>query len=1101
MITPSLAALVPALSVLAACSVAAPRLATAQAPPAKSALSDPSLSPDNRELLFVAGGDIWTVPAAGGTAHLLVAHPATESRPIWSPDGKRVAFVSARTGNGDIYVLDLTTNVLSRRTFDDGREVLDGWSRDGKWLYYSSNAGDISGMMDVWRVSSLGGQPMAIAADRYASEYWAAASPDGMSLAITARGTVSGQWWRHGRSHIDESEIWLVNAIDGGTPTYRRLGADGGGKDAWPMWSPDGTTVYYMTDRSGNENLVAQPVGGTARALTSFTNGRVLWPQIAYDGSAIVFERNYGVWKYDIAKGTAAEIPIALRGAQASIADESSTVTQGFSSLAMSHDTRKAAFVARGDVYVVGVRDGGDATRITNTVDVDAEPQWLNDDRSVVYAALRGTSWNIFVRDAVTRVERALTTGAARSYGPNVSPDGKWVAYQRDGNEIRVVSAAGANDHRVAQGILGEPPFGGAASVTWSPDSKWLAFASDGRSGFGNISVVHVDSATPRQISFGADANVGGVQWAPDGTFVLYRSSQRTETPRIVRVDLVPHTPRFREDQFRDLFGPLPNTPPPARTTPPATVPGTTPSTAPVPTDSSARDSTTRSRATPRPVPPVVIVFDGIRERASMINTRGLDVGNMAISPDGRTLAFTGVAGGQQQIYTMSLDALARDTGLRPITTSTGNKNSLQFSPDSRELWYLDGGRIAATVVETRTARTIATSAATDAVFNEQKRAMFDQARSYLAHNFFDASMHGTDWNALASRVGPYVEGSQNPDDLRRVLSLMIGELNASHLGISGQSTGGVTEPVARLGLRFEGKALEDGVYTIREVIAHGPAAVAGMHVGETVTAVDGVPLSRTVILDSVLMGKDGRKIIVQIGSPGASRSSGAGKSYALQPVSLGAEKALAYRQWVEQRRAYVAKASNGRLGYVHMADMGQGSLDQLYLDLDEENQGREGVVVDVRNNNGGFVNVYAIDVLARRSYLNFTPRGAEASPARRSLGQRTLERPTVLVTNQHTLSDGEDFTEGYRALGLGKVVGEPTAGWIIFTSNVSLLDGSSLRIPFTRVTDAKGQDMELKPRPVDVSVVRPVGEEYSGKDSQLDAAIRTLLEGLSKRD
>jgi C-terminal processing protease CtpA/Prc len=184
------------------------------------------------------------------------------------------------------------------------------------------------------------------------------------------------------------------------------------------------------------------------------------------------------------------------------------------------------------------------------------------------------------------------------------------------------------------------------------------------------------------------------------------------------------------------------------------------------------------------------------------------------------------------------------------------------------------------------------------------------------------------------------------------------------------------------------------------------------------------------------------------------------------------------------------------------MFDMTQPSLDQLHLDLDAENQGREGVVVDVRNNNGGFVNVYAIDVLARRSYLNFTDRGSSvATPARSSLGQRMLDRPTILVTNQHTLSDGEDFTEGYRTLGLGKVVGEPTAGWIIFTSNVTLLDGATtLRIPGTRVTDAGGKDMEMQPRPVDIAVVRPVGEGYSGKDSQLDAAVAALLVSIPRR-
>jgi C-terminal processing protease CtpA/Prc len=177
------------------------------------------------------------------------------------------------------------------------------------------------------------------------------------------------------------------------------------------------------------------------------------------------------------------------------------------------------------------------------------------------------------------------------------------------------------------------------------------------------------------------------------------------------------------------------------------------------------------------------------------------------------------------------------------------------------------------------------------------------------------------------------------------------------------------------------------------------------------------------------------------------------------------------------------------------MQDMSQNSLNQLYIDLDTENRTREGVVIDVRNNNGGFVNPYAIDVFARRGYLQFTPRDFGTAPGRSVLGQRALEKPTVLVTNMHSLSDAEDFTEGYRALKLGSVVGEPTAGWIVFTSDAGLLDGSStVRVPFERITDQHGNDMEMHPRPVDITVERPIGESYSGRDSQLDAAVAELL-------
>src|SRR6185436_3446070 len=167
--------------------------------------TEPSISADRSEIAFVSGADIWAVPSAGGEARLLISNPASESRPMYSPDGRKLAFVSNRTGGGDIYVLTFATGDVQRLTFDDGLEQLDGWSRDGRWIYFSSTSHDIAGMNDVFRVSIDGGTPMEVAADRYVNEYFSAPSPDGATIAITARAIASQQWWRNGRSHIDEA--------------------------------------------------------------------------------------------------------------------------------------------------------------------------------------------------------------------------------------------------------------------------------------------------------------------------------------------------------------------------------------------------------------------------------------------------------------------------------------------------------------------------------------------------------------------------------------------------------------------------------------------------------------------------------------------------------------------------------------------------------------------------------------------------------------------------------------------------------------------------------------------------------------------------------
>ena len=275
------------------------------------------------------------------------------------------------------------------------------------------------------------------------------------------------------------------------------------------------------------------------------------------------------------------------------------------------------------------------------------------------------------------------------------------------------------------------------------------------------------------------------------------------------------------------------------------------------------------------------------------------------------------------------------------------------------------------------------------------------------------------------------------------------------------------------------------------------PAAIAGVRSGEYLIAANGTTLDARSSLESVLSHTINRRVDLVVAADAAG---GNRRTVAVRPTNQATEKNLAYRQWVEKNRAYVTRASNGRLGYVHMFDMSDAALNQLHVDLDAENHARDGVVVDVRNNNGGFVNMYALDVFTRKNYLTMTPRGGVAAPGRTVLGQRALGAPTILVTNQHSLSDAEDFTEGYRALKLGKVVGEPTSGWIVYTSNMPLIDGTIVRLPGMRVDDSAGKMMEQSPRQVDVPVKRAVGESYTGRDAQLDTAVGELLKQIGAR-
>ncbi|HEX9918346.1 MAG TPA: S41 family peptidase, partial [Pyrinomonadaceae bacterium] len=582
------------------------------------------------------------------------------------------------------------------------------------------------------------------------------------------------------------------------------------------------------------------------------------------------------------------------------------------------------------------------------------------------------------------------------------------------------------------------------------------------------------------------------------------------------RVDLIPRTPRFREDQFRDLFReesprnvtqpqrdtPTPSPTPASTATPvPSTTPAVTPERMPRPlgiTASASLFPPGEEKPSPRKVE---ITFEGIRQRLSLLPV-GIDVNYQAISPDGKWAVLIASAAGQENLYVYPLDELASETAVpKQLTSTPGSKSLAQFSPGGKEIFYIEQGRINVVTLEGKS-RTLPVAAEMDVDFAREKMEVFRQVWSYLHEHFYDPNFHGVNWQGMRAAYEPRIAGARTPDEMRRLLQLMVGELNASHSGVGAPPAGASAATTGRLGLRFDRNEYEStGRLRVAEIIPLSPAALAReIKVGDYLVAVDGREIGARTNLDELLNYKITRRVNLTIASSPTAANGAGRRELAVRPVNGATEKALLYRKWVEDNRAYVARTSGGRLGYVHMFDMGSASLAQLYVDLDAENHSREGVVVDVRNNNGGFVNVYAIDVLSRRGYLTMTPRGQTSAPARTVLGQRSLESPTILVTNQHSLSDAEDFAEGYRALKLGKVVGEPTAGWIIYTWNQPLIDGSTVRLPRMKVQAADGTNMELNPRPVDVPVSRPIGETYTGRDSQLDAAVRELIKQLGDR-
>ena len=1044
-------------------------------------MSDPAISPDGKEIAFASGGDIWTVAAAGGEAHLLVTHPATESRPLYSPDGTRLAFVSTRTGAGNIYVLTLATGELMRLTYSDRPDALDAWSHDGKWIYFTSAVNDVAGQGDIFRVSSSGGTPLEVSHERYLGEFESAPSPDGQTVALMAKGLSFSQWWRNGHAHIDETEVWLKPVAESGK--YQML-LKADAKRAWPMWSLDGKTLFYMSDATGAENIWAAPVASpeSAKAMTHFKEGRVLWPSIGDGGKTIVFERNFTIWKMDTASGKAERVPITLRGVPATPGVTHVNETN-FNKLALSPDGKKIAVVAHGEIFAASAKDGGEAQRLTHTVTAESDPVWSADSKKLIYRSEAGSGessgHNLVMYDFETEKATVLTQPGNEDSEPKWAPNGKSVAYLRNEKELHLLTVPTQAVAAVADRVLATGDLPGS-SLAWSPDSQWVAYTADDSRSFRNVRVVAAAGGESHPVSFLANGEIGGVVWSTDGKYILFNTAQRSEQAQIARIDLLPHVPKYREDEFRELFRPskAPGTP-------------TSPNATPQAEEKPATPAVGAEAKKPEPAP-VKIVFEGIHNRLTLLPL-GLNAEEPVISPDGKTLLFAARTANQQSLYTYNLDELAKEpVVVRQLTSTPGRKSDYAFTADSKDVFYLENGMVKSITIESRTPKSIAVNAPLQIDFDKEKQVVFEEAWSTLNRRFYDANFNGKNWLKLHDEWAPYIAGVRTSDELRRDINLMIGELNSSHSGINrGMGPGNGPQPaqVGNLGLRFDREVYEASKgLVVREVIALGPASIEGsIKPGDRLVSVNGEAIGARN-LDSMLEDTVGKRVVLGIETAGKTRDA------VVQPVSSTAAVGLLYRQWVEERRAMVDRLSRGKLGYVHIADMSDASLQQLYIDLDAQNEAKQGVVVDVRNNNGGYVNGYALDVFTRKNYLLMTPRGFSPVPSRQNLGQRALGLPTVLVTNESSLSDAEDFTEGYRSLKLGKVVGKPTAGWIIFTGAQPLIDGSTVRVPGWRIQDLRGETMEMHPRPVDVEVERPLGETETGSDAQLERAVKELL-------
>jgi tricorn protease len=1054
----------------------------------------PALSPDARTICFSYLGDLWTVPTEGGRASRLTVHPARDIQPRYSPDGRWIVFSSSRHGNYDLFLMPAGGGEPRRLTYSSGYDFTGGFTPDSQWVVYYSGA---YGAGDLFKVKVTGGEPVRLTWDSREWEYLPRVSPDGRWIACNFNGT-PGAWRHRGYKGSNNADIWLAQMA---TPidSPKRL-TENTGQDFAPLWSPDGETIYYVSDREGQVNLWSMDrKGERQRQLTKHTTDGVRLPDISADGRKIVYEFDSEIWVYDTKSGAAHSVSIEAPSDARENLNAERTYTGGVSEYTVSPDGKKIALLIRGELFAATADKGGVARRLTQTADRESHVTWNRDSRALTFVSDRTGNKDLFQTDLQGSVTR-LTETTADETCPLYSPDGKYLAYHRGDREIVVV----ALDPKTAKpGPVAVIP-GHFANVTryytprfcWSPDSQWIAYVDTGDRLEDAVFVYSLTEKRPLRITEWM-RNASTPRWSRDGRLIYFAASP-VDNWDIYAVDLQPRDQTFAEDDLDRLDGaerPMRRTAPaPGEEAPPT--PGQTPA-ARAQTFVRTPDGRILPVAMGNPAPargPLAIEADGIEQRLRRVTSSAASDGDPWLTPDGRTFFYTS----EGNLWSVSADP-ERDGRAMPVTTN--GAIGLELSEDGRTAYFLNGGRLCALSLGDRSLRQIPFQATMNVDLVKENRQVFTEAWWVMDRYFYDARHHGVNWPAIKQKYEALLPFAPYKEDFYDLMGEMVQELDASHLGITGPAIAEVATPdeSAYLGIELDWQAIErEGRVRIGRIVDQSPAdhPRSRLKVGEYLLAVDGQAITADAPLDSLLNRKAGKKVVLRVNNRPTPEGA---REVAIRPVTPQAGRDLEYEDWVAGRRRYVEEASHGRIGYVHIRAMGPEDLERFKRELVSKASGKQALIVDVRYNPGGHVAPSILDILQKKPWTLVRPRNSSTlMTADWYWGDYDWGKPAALLINQASASNAEMMAEGFRALGIGPVVGVPTSGAVIGTNSWTLLDGGMLQTPSIGIYTPSGENLEGKGRRPDVAVPYDPVAIRTGHDPQLDRTIQLLMPKLA---